>query len=264
MKYLTIAATAVALSAGAANASTFQLDMSGELNFVGGGVPAGAPFAFGDAASLSVTFDDDVATGSITDFENAITSFSGNFGGYNFSGGTGQITLGNENTTISQGTASLGPLDAISIELGGLAFNSSSLGGNTNRNDFTSDDGPIGGQPLRSVEFDFLAAIFDSNDFLNSTPFDVVGNTTSISDALLGAESNFSSVTDPFATLTGLRIFFSDQAFGSFPISATARLDTFTLTEVNTTAPVPVPASLPLLAAGLIGMGALARRKKSA
>lgn len=67
------------------------------------------------------------------------------------------------------------------------------------------------------------------------------------------------------ALLSSFTLFDSvgDEVSASFGTSS-GEVDFIANGGSTTPSPVPVPASLPLLAAGLIGMGALARRKKSA
>ncbi len=240
-----ITASLVLFLASSANASIFRLDMNGSVIWTGSGVPAGAPIARNDAVSLSVVFDDSVAANNVgsttANFYDSIISFDGSYGSYAFSGDNSSVRLGNGNATRNGVTG-----DTIKLALQGVALNSAS---GINRNDFISTDGSVGGQILRSVEFD----VFNENtNFINSGD--------SISVALNALVADFSTLTanDPFADNVGLRISFSDQAWGSFPVAATADISSLTLTQVSA---VPVPAAVWLFGSGLAGLAGFARRK---
>ncbi len=230
------------LIANVADASLFRLDMNGTVIYRGIGVPASSGISNNNQANLSIVFEDNVTSigSTVTNFANSIISFNGNFGGYAFSGDNGSIRLGNSNVTRNGVTG-----DSVSIDFRGTALNTAY---GIDRNDFTSTDGSVGGEPLRNIE---LTVFNENTDFLN--PGD------SISDAMNALVSDLAilNANDPFASNVGLRIFFSDQAFGSFPVSATSTVDSATLTSISA---IPVPATVWLFVSGLLGLIGFAKR----
>lgn len=215
MKYLTIAATALALSAGAASAATFNFD---EADAPGGD--------FSDSQSIANT---SVGT-AMAGFSSVIGSLSGEclsdpaFGtDCNF-----QSTPGTDEQDSLQFTIASG-FELVGIDVGTEGFGPAGMGVAFSVGEYVAGTGPA------SFIEQILVPINNSGSFAISTPLDAG---TYAFSAFGGSSTDVGSY----------------EAFwnADFEVVATGGL-----------APVPLPAGFPLLVAGLIGLGTLARRKKS-
>lgn len=244
MKYLTIAATALALSAGAASAATVTIELSGTVSSIQDNTgQAGSFFNTGDTFSYSVTLDSNATTpaaGAVTRDLDAITNYSVTFGSYSVAGNSGDLFLRENGATFGDQIT----LQHLSepVYAGGFGL--------PGRTDFVTNSGPIGGFDLNSFQLSEA-----------STVLDFIAPNASFLDIANGLASNSTFLADLSPSLR----FSAGGDFGTLEVIANASVSSFTVTTSEPpVSPVPVPASLPLLAAGLIGMGAFARRKKSA
>jgi len=224
----------LSLFAGHANAASITVQLVGEVTGVSGVVVGNSFFNLGDAITYNLEFDEELASSSPIDtFTSAITSFSGSVGTYDFAGSTGQAFTRNNGTAGSLFGGN--PFDQISISHNDLDRNLAFLG--LNRNDFTSDDGLIGGKPLAQVR---LSAQTDDTSFMSSNDFDA-----SIFQALAGNST--------YLDLLGFSMSFDIDAFGSVDGTASGEFNSITV--------VPEPSTGLLLSLGLITM--LASRRCS-
>ena len=210
MKYLTIAATALALSAGAASAATFNFD---EADAPGGD--------FADGQSITNT---SVGT-AMAGFSSVNGGLTGECSGSFFFDCNSNFA--NDEQDSFQFTIASG-FELVGIDVGTEGFCPTGMGVAFSIGEY------VGGvNPATSIEQIFVP-INTSGSFAISTPLDAGTYAFSAFGGSSGAAGNYEAFWN-----------------ANFEVVATG------------VAPVPLPAGFPLLAAGLIGLGALARRKKA-
>jgi len=202
MKYLAIAATALALSAGAASAATItETTDFGDFFF---------PTSAGEFA----------------------------LGSHTISGGLSTTCVAT--TSLFADCSSGDQIDSISFSLAADTEISNLV---LTITDYSAT-GTLGGvEQLGLGRLGFFR--FDS---------DGVFTVTNITDAHLFSQFTFEAITSTVTSVTP-----NLQGTGDISYNYSASFDV-----VSSVSPVPLPAGFPLLAVGLIGFGALARRKKPA
>lgn len=223
MKYLTIAATALALSAGAASAATITETTDFSNAFV-------STASFGEFSVGTTTVIGSISANCVLapsqSFADCSASDEIDFGLFSIASGTSvtdaTVTISNY---VSTGMFNY-PVDPL------------------------APPGETGPQPDPSA----ISGGVNSLSFEDNGVFDLVLNTFSgVGSLSIQAFPSTILSNDPSEP--------DIQGFGSlafdYEIAVVVESD-------GTLAPVPLPAGFPLLAAGLIGLGALARRKKAA
>jgi len=223
-------------------ADTIKVDLTGSVTSIGGSSgPTNGVFSPGDAISYSFEFEEATTASSsgVVRYLYSITSFSGDVGGYLFSGSSGDAFLRNDGTagTIFGGN----PYDQVTINNLTAAVYDQAYGG-FDREDFASTSGNVAGVPLRSVS---IHAQTDDTTLLSDLNFS--------EEALISLSDNLS--------LLSFSMLFMDGAFGSAPVSVNGSFNGMTVTNLTS---VPVPAAAWLFGSGLLGLIGMARRKKAA
>lgn len=212
MKYFTVSASALVLSAGFLNAATFT----------------------------------DVSLYNLSSGSQTVIDFEGFVSDTAFSSLTPSLTLSGVTFSVSSGN--LGVAGANS-SISGSPFDSAIL--------FSNHDQPI-------------TASFGTGVFSVAGNFgDISGTTSNASVSIFGTSGLLESFTFVAPDLApgspGAFVgFTSSQEITSLVFDGVYQwegLDNFSFGGTGSVAPVPLPASFPLLAAGMIGMGTLARRR---
>lgn len=207
------------LMATTAQATPFTIDIAGTISGQNGSLAPSSPFSVGDNFSYSVALDDGVAgptTGGVTRALNNITEFSFSLGSYLASGSSGDVFLRNNGSTGVFGGA---PYDQATIS----HLSEPVYAGGFNlpgRTDFESTSGPVSGENLRSIGFTFQTP---SEEFVGA------------GESLLSIARNIESNPDVRTARSqggggGFSVSFSNEAFGSLPLSIDLVIDSF---EVN-------------------------------
>ena len=215
-----------------AHAALIQVDLDGHVE---GTVGTGKTIQVDDPVHYTVRFNEQMAATTPTAvFLNAVTSFSGTVGWYNFSGTSGRAFTRNDGTSPAYGGGA--PYDQVAIDhANSVAYQAAGL----NRNDFTSTDGDVGGYPLRS--FGIVAQSLDTsllagNDFTAATFYALRDNSAAID-------------------LQEFNLYFSNDPFALGPVAAYGSFDSITVNVIGTSVAspaLPSPSnsfSVPVLAA---------------
>lgn len=249
LKSLVFFAVILTLPLTQAQAALIKVEFSGSVTLVGGQALSGSGFSVGELATYEVIFDDQVTPwssgpdpfqgGTFSRYLDSIVSFSGNVGGYSFSGSSGDALI-RDNFNAGTFDPNRGVEDQ--IHLGN--YNEAVYEGGFNifgRTDFVT--GPdVNGFPLRS----FNVTLTDvTNGLLNNS--------------MLWQENfeAFQSISD-FAEASSFRLHFMPGAFGVVDIFANGSFDTMTIT--NLSVPVSAPSALLLLCFG-VGLIRASRKK---
>ncbi|MCH9665212.1 MAG: VPLPA-CTERM sorting domain-containing protein [Gammaproteobacteria bacterium] len=226
MKYLTIAVTALGLSTGAVSAASILQAVDATSSV--GSFPTGGDYDIDrtiDQSTLSTGY-----TSGITDFDSYVPSTT-----HTGAGGASEIWYAPSGVTTATITFDLGG----SYLLDGFALWADYQGIGQTLKDFTLTASNDAGFTSTTALGSFIAA--DGS----GSPSDNFGQAFS-----------FGATTASFIQMDILSNHGSTFTVG-FGEAA------FRISDGVGPSPVPVPASLPLIAAGMIGIGALARRRKS-
>lgn len=166
-------------------------------------------FEVGDTISIKLNFDEfqsGSATGT-TRRTNSISCFQGIVGTYSFSGTTGEIFLRNDDVGIPFGG---NPYDQLNFGFYNESSNNTIFG--IDRNDFVQTGGTVGGFPLRDVR---IGVQTDDVSMLQNLD---------LSQAAVDG-------TFDFLNLYTFRMSFSNETFGSTPLTVSGTFDSATVTE---------------------------------
>ncbi len=227
LKFILSGLVGISMLLTTADAAVFRVNVEGTVSRLPADQVGNGFFEVGSSAGLSFLFDDSVVQGNVSEsFANSLSQIVLFVGDYEATSNSGTIR-------ISDGTANLNNVDSDSIR-----FDFGAL---------TSSSGLSNGLPLAAFSF---SSIDQDQSLING------GDTVSdIVSRLVADFENGSS--DGILSLTGLTVLFSTITAGS-PVG----FNITSLSLVEQTSEVPLPAAAVFMAMGLAGYGASKRKAR--